>query len=564
MNKPSDSWDNLRDQILGLGQQSTRKSYYPALRRRIAELEAIEAELRESQEQLQLALGGAEMSMWDWDVGQGVVQFSNSWWEILGYDPQEVGLSMQAWADLLHPEDKDRAVADAIDHIKGLTPSINSEFRLRKKDGGWVWFSSKGKVLQRDERGHAVRACGTNLDVTPRKLAEQERAQLENQVQHAQKLESLGVLAGGIAHDFNNLLVAILGNADLATMELPPGSPLADYLGEIVTAAKRASELTNQMLAYSGKGRFVVENLDLNEAVGEMGRLLTVSIPKKVMLRYNLATALPAVEADAAQIRQVVMNLVTNAADAMADRSGVLTISTSLKKVDRSCLVDSYLNDNLPEGMYVALEVEDTGCGMDEATRRRLFDPFFTTKASGRGLGMAAVLGIVRGHRGTIQLKSTPGVGTTFTVLLPATEVVNGEALAEADPGQKAGEKMKSGVLVLLVDDEESVRNLTGLMLERLGFRVIKAGDGEEGLELFRRHSGEIGLVVLDLTMPRLDGRETFRLLRELDPHVRVVLSSGYSEQEAETHFNEQGLKGFVQKPYTFAHFSEVVKKALE
>ena len=564
MSKPSDSWDNLREQILGLGQQSTRKSYYPALRRRIAELENIEAELRESREQLELALGGAEMSMWDWDLVTGQVHFSDSWWGILGYESRSGSSSMEDWRDLLHPEDRDRAVGDALNHIKGLTPAINSEFRLRHQDGHWVWFHSKGKVLARDENGQALRACGTHLDITRRKEAEQESKRLESQVQHAQKLESLGVLAGGIAHDFNNLLVAILGNAELAAMELPPGSGQEEYLGEIVTAARRASELTNQMLAYSGKGRFVVKSLDLNQAVKEMGRLLEVSIPKKVMLRYNLATSLPLIEADATQIRQVVMNLVTNAADAMAETSGVLTLTTSLKDVDAACLTDSYLNDHLPGGLYVTLEVTDTGCGMDSATRQRLFDPFFTTKTKGRGLGMAAVLGIVRGHKGTIMVDSEPGRGSTFTVMIPASELLEGQDGAQ-DPAWAAGEQRKNeGLTVLVVDDEESVRNLTAIMLKRLGFQVLTAPDGQEGLAVFEAHRGEIGLVVLDLTMPRLDGKETFHQMRQLDPSVRVVLSSGYSECEAETHFGDKGLKGFVQKPYTLAEFSDVVLHALD
>jgi PAS domain S-box-containing protein len=283
-------------------------------------------DLKASEERLQLALRGAELAMWDWNIQTGKVHFDERWKAMLGYGPDELPSAFAVWVDRLHPDDADQAQAIVQDHLAGRTPDFTQEFRLRHRDGSWVWVLARGKVIERAPDGAPIRACGTHLDITAQKNAEAERRRLEAQIQHAQKLESLGILAGGIAHDFNNLLVSILGNADLALRDLPESSPLWTGLQEIRTAATRASELTNQMLAYSGKGRFVVESVDLDELVQEIGTLLDASIPKTVTLRYALAGDLPRIEVDATQIRQVVMNLVTNAADARG-AAGTITIS---------------------------------------------------------------------------------------------------------------------------------------------------------------------------------------------------------------------------------------------
>ena len=313
------------------------------------------------------------------------------------------------------------------------------------------------------------------------------------------------------------------------------------------------------MLAYSGKGRFVVETLNLNEVVMEMGRLLEVTIPKKVVLRYDLTEGLPCVDVDATQIRQVVMNLVTNGADAMTDQSGVITIASGLVEADRGYLAGSFLDEHLPDGYYVSLEVSDTGCGMDAETQSRLFEPFFTTKAAGRGLGMAAVLGIVRGHHGTVRVYSEEGRGSTFKILLPASKASESPEEDEASATAATGPRT-----ILVVDDEESVRLLAKRMLEKLGHEVALACDGMEALEEFERDPGRIDLVVLDMTMPRMDGQETFRRLRAENPEVRVVLSSGYNEQDATNRFAGKGLAGFIQKPYTLDELAAVVQQAME
>ncbi|HEY7372406.1 MAG TPA: PAS domain-containing protein [Polyangia bacterium] len=441
---------------------------------------------------------------------------------------------------------------------------------------GTRWFETyKSPVFAPD--GSIVGTTGVARDVTERKNAEQqalraeeERRKLELSVLQAQKLESLGVLAGGIAHDFNNLLTTILGNADLARMESSPDSPARGFLDDIVRASRRAADLCRQMLAYSGKGHFVIQPISLNELVSEMGELLSVSTSKKATLSHTFAADLPSVLADATQLRQIVMNLITNASEAVGDREGTITLRTGALSCDLDYFADA-IGDrerHLP-GQYVFLEVSDTGVGMDAETLARIFDPFFSTKFAGRGLGLAAVLGIVRGHKGALKVCSTPGKGTTFRVLLPAHG-------APAEPGEAKPGKARPGEarpgeardfhgegLVLIADDEAAVRALARNVLERAGFRVVTAVDGREALEVYQRLGREIQLVVLDMTMPHLDGEACFLALRELDPDAKIVMTSGYSEQEVMAHFVGKGLVGFVQKPYEAGAFLGKIRDIL-
>ncbi len=398
-------------------------------------------------------------------------------------------------------------------------------------------------------------------DITQRKRAEEERQKLEAKIQHAQKLESLAVLAGGIAHDFNNLLTSVMGNAELALLEMQPESPARPYVQDVVTAAERAAQLTRQMLAYSGKGRFAVESLDLSKLVEEMAHLLEVSISKKVVLKYDTAEGPLPIEADATQLRQVVMNLVTNAAEAIGDRSGSVAIRTGAMAADRDYLSRTYLDEDLPEGDYTYLEVADTGCGMDRSTLERIFDPFFTTKFTGRGLGLAAALGIVRGHKGAIRIDSQPGRGTIFRVLLPTSPTVLED---DRQPPAQAAEGWHGSGTILAVDDEESVRTFVQKVLEKHGFTVVTTKDGREALNVFRLRHDEIVAVVLDLTMPVMDAKETFRELSRLRRDVKVILTSGYNEQDATRQFGRHKLAGFVAKPFQPGKLIAVVRQVLE
>jgi CheY-like chemotaxis protein len=376
----------------------------------------------------------------------------------------------------------------------------------------------------------------------------------------SQKLESLGVLAGGIAHDFNNLLTSILGNADLASRELSPASPIRIYLEDIETVSRRAAELCRQMLAYSGKGRFVVQSLSLNDVVREMAHLLSVSISKKVVIKYSFFSEIPSVMADATQLRQVVMNLITNASDAIAEVSGVVTLSTGVMDCDEAYLEGAAgFSQAIPPGQYVFLEVSDTGCGIEPENISRIFDPFFTTKFTGRGLGLAAVMGIVRGHRGALRVYSEAGRGTTFKVLFPAHH----GPVTSVDTFETSTKAWKGHGVVLLADDEESIRSMGRRMLERMGYQVLVAADGRDAVQEFTKHREKIRLVVLDMTMPHLDGEACFRELRRIDPNVKVIMTSGYNEQEVISRFVGKGLAGFVQKPYGVSDLLPVVTRVL-
>ena len=396
-------------------------------------------------------------------------------------------------------------------------------------------------------------------DMTERRRMENERRALEQQVQQTQKLESLGVLAGGIAHDFNNLLMGVLGNADLALEEISPVSPVSSCLQDIVTAAKRAAELCRQMLAYSGRGRFVVEAINLNELIREMSHLLEVSISKKVVLKHNMANNLPLVDVDATQMRQVIMNLITNASEAIGERSGVISLTTGAMECDQAYLHDIFIDTELPDGDYIFIEVADTGEGMDQETLKKIFDPFYTTKFTGRGLGLAAVLGIIRGHKGAIKVYSETGRGSTFKILLPASE----QLVRDKGNGDADLQDWRSTGTILLVDDEETVLTVGKRVLEKNGYTVLTAQDGREGLAIYKEHVDDICCIILDLTMPQMDGEETFREMRRVRKDVCVILSSGFNEQEITQRFVGKGLAGFIQKPYRATDLLTKLKSTL-
>lgn len=382
-----------------------------------------------------------------------------------------------------------------------------------------------------------------------RQRAEKENQTFQAQMLHSQKLESLGILAGGIAHDFNNILVGILGNTGLAQMVLPPDSKANEFLEKIEQAAQRAADLANQMLAYSGRGQFVIETVNLAKLVDNMADFLRTSISKKANLRFRFSENLPPIRADATQIRQVVMNLVTNASDALGEESGTITVRVADKEADESDLDTTHTGTGLAPGHYLCLKVSDTGSGMGQNTRAKIFDPFFTTKLTGRGLGMAAVLGIVRGHKGSIKVESTPGYGSIFTVLLPTADQV-AEERYRAESGDAIQTMVPRGGKILVVDDEEVVREVARLSLESAGYEVITAPNGRDALAVFLREGNEIAAVVLDLTMPYMSGEEAFSELHRLKPDLRVVLTSGYNEQDVTSRFEGDGPSGFLKKPF--------------
>ena len=435
---------------------------------------------------------------------------------IYGYSAQEMigrNISLARPPDPLHETER------KMESLKRGESFHNFQAMRIRKDGRLIWISITASPI-RDRRRKVVAISSTARDITEIKA-------LEEQLRQAAKLESLGVLAGGLAHDFNNLLVGILGNASLVRDTLSPSSTVRPMLDSVIDASERAAVLTRQLLAYSGKGKFVIQPVDISELVRDLTKLVRASMPKSVGLRSRLAPGLPPVVADGAQLQQLIMNLVINAAEAIGDNPGLVTVTTGEQQiVDGETSGTTVGADPITPRRYVFFQVEDDGAGMDEATIARIFDPFFTTKFTGRGLGLSAALGIVRGHQGFIQVASSPGRGSTFKVLFPAAR----EKIAP-QPVHDVKDDLTGSGIILLVDDEELVRRVAVAMLAHLGYTILEAANGQEAIELFQRNLSNIVLVILDLSMPVMNGEECLRRLRSIKPDVPVLLSSGFSQR---------------------------------
>jgi PAS domain S-box-containing protein len=426
------------------------------------------------------------------------------------------------------------------------------ESRFLRKDGTEVEVEVSA-ALVRDKSGGPSHLQSVVRDITERKSA-------ASALQQAQKLESLGVMAGGIAHDFNNLLTGILGNAMLALEDLAQDDEVRAKVSEIERAALRASELTNEMLAYAGKAQVAVSPLDLNGLVREMSRFLETVLSKKTVMVYRFADDLPGVLGDSTQIRQVVMNLITNGSEALGDQGGTVSVETRIEEVDGATPLADHVGGTLVPGSYIALSVTDTGSGMDEATLARIFDPFFTTKFTGRGLGLAAAIGIVRSHGGALSVQSEPGSGTVFTVFLPST----GEPSVEPDADVGPSNAWRGSGTVLVVDDESGVREVLHGMLSLAGFTVIDVASGPEAIEVVKEKGDEIRLVLLDLSMREMNGDEVFHILQGIQPDLPVILLSGHAADDTAQRFSTIGLAGFVHKPFSWDDLMGAIQRVLE
>ncbi len=513
---------------------------------------------RRTEQTMRLAQETAQIGSFTRDLRSRHAEWSAQLFRLLGLEPNAIDpnlIESDPTRSYVHPDDRAHvreAWKRAI--ISGRTESVRH--RIRRADGEMRVFEANALVVF-DQNDEPERMVGTVRDITDGLRADEERVQLETQMQQAQKLESLGILAGGIAHDFNNLLVGILGNASLALLDLPTDSAVRHSVTEIEQAAQRAAELTRQLLAYAGKGRFVVEPTDCSQVVREMTALLRTAVSKNAQVSLTLTDDLPPVEADIAQLRQVIMNIMTNASDSLPENGGMIYVRTGHQVVDADYLATCVPGSDTMPGEFVFIEVRDEGRGMDDTTRLRIFDPFFTTKFTGRGLGLAATLGIVRGHKGAIRLYSELGKGTAVKLLFPA-----GVGTTAAPP-TPAPEVWHGTGEVLVVDDEPSVRAVSRALLRRRGFTVTEASGGREALAMVTADTARFRLVLLDLTMPDMGGDETFRELRKIAPLLKVVLMSGYNEQEVTRQFVGRGLAAFLQKPFRAEELDSAVRGVL-
>ena len=528
-----------------------------AIIRDITERKRVEETLLQREARLQSIFRAAPMGI-GLSVDHVLKDVNERLCKMVGYTREEL-LGSETRRFFSEKEDFEQVIRAEEEQIR-KRGKATIETRLVHKDGRLLDVLLAVTPLDADDWSAGL--TFTALDITDYKRSESERREMERRILETQKLESLGVLAGGIAHDFNNILTAVLGHAELALDALSPMAPARDSIQEIEHATRRAADLCRQMLAYSGRGKFVIETINLQLLVEEMMHLLKTSISKKAILNLNLKAGLPPFRGDPTQIRQVVMNLVVNASEAIGETPGMITITTGVERCTEKDLAHSHCEENPPPGNYVTLEVSDTGCGMNKSTLDRIFEPFFTTKFTGRGLGMSAVLGIMRGHGGALQVRSEMGKGTTFRLLFPAME---SDRMLETKPKEDERAAWNpAGKTVLLVDDEDAVRSLGKRMLERLGLTVLTAEDGRKALEVYARHADDIALVMLDLTMPKMNGEETFLELRRLNPNVQVVLTSGYTEMEITTRFADMGLAGFIQKPYALRSLTEGLSPILQ
>ncbi|HAA04611.1 MAG TPA: hypothetical protein DCE18_14795 [Syntrophobacteraceae bacterium] len=526
----------------------------------ITKHKSAEQELRESEERLKLALMGADLGMWDWNVVTGKVGFNSRWAEMLGYSPEEIEPHVRTWEMLIHSDDTSYVREVLNSHLAGETPHFETEHRFRTESGKCIWVLDKGKVTHRDGQGRPLRFVGTCLDITEAKQIQSERLSMEHQKQQVWRAESLSRMAGGITHHFNNLLGAVMGNLELALGDLPQEADARLRVAEAMKASHRAAEISQLMLAYLGQTSVKQEPLNLAEATREALPLLLSSIPKHVRLKTRFPSQGPTILADGVHLKQILTNLVSNSAEAIGEQAGEIVVEIGVTAASDMRASRFFPLDWEPHGArYACVSVADTGCGLDAATMERIFDPFFSTKFTGRGLGLAVVLGLVRAHGGAVAVASQPGAGATFRVYFPESEQ---DAQVPARESVPISAALEGEGLVLLVDDEPMIRTMASALLARLGYGVIDARDGLDAVEKFRIRKDDFLLVILDLTMPLMDGWETLAALRAVRSDIPVVLSSGYDEAQVMRGHHSEQPQAFLRKPYGMKDLTAALRAA--
>jgi len=515
--------------------------------------------LRKSEEHFRSIVDGLQDVYYRTDM-DGIIQLVSPSVRSLGYDAEEV-IGTNILRFYVDEQGRDKFIQALAATPKGKI--YNYHLESLNKDGTKRWISTNSQFVY-DDDGNVAGIEGTLRDFT-------ESKQNQEKLQHTDRLESLGVLAGGIAHNFNNILSGMIGNASIARLDLPDDSPVVPFLDSIEDAGMDAADLCSQMLAYAGKVQYFLGAVNLNELVNSIAKLIRVSLNKKTELTFALAENLPVIEADSAQMQQLVFNLISNASESFVDedghqvKSGEVRVSTGVMDVDAEYLKRALESEYLEPGSYVYFEVLDTGCGMSQNVMEKIFEPFFTTKFVGRGLGMSVIRGIVKSHHGLMVIGSEEGKGTIIRVCFPVSKQV--KKVSESKEISNRQETMKPQALcgkqgkgtILIVDDEDVVRDTSKMLVESLGYQTLTANDGQHGIDVFKQHQDEIVMVLLDLTMPRMNGADCFDALRAINPDIRVIISSGYAENEAIEQLSDATGVAFIQKPYSRARLAQIL-----
>lgn len=508
-----------------------------------------ERQLRASEERHRLVVAATRDPIWEIDITTGAVWWNDAYDRLFGIHPEETTESWDWWTSRIRESER-QSVSESLRNTLADSKAEHwaADYHFRGRSGDELFIQDRA-IISRDRNGKALRIVGTMRDQTRTVREMQERQRLLAEVQEAQRLESLGVLAGGIAHDFNNLLTVMLCNISLLQMKADQDSEESEILGEIEGAVDNASDICQQILSYAGKGHFVVKPTCVNQLVREISKLLQVSV-KNAELELDLGSDLHPVMCDEAQITQLVMNLAINAAESVGEESGKVLIRLSKVPADSKDLAACQIKSASMQDSFTCIEVSDSGGGMNEATLARIFDPFFTTKSTGRGLGLAAVRGIVRRHNGGLLASGKIGEGSKFQIFLPTTDspVVDSPRRKEQPPESSDS---ASNNWVLVVDDEEQVRLTAKRVLDSHGFRTQLAADGEQALSLMKLNPRSYSLVLLNLTMPGMDGRETLQKIKAVNANTPVVMTSGYSEQECLAKLEGLNFDGYVRKPFS-------------
>jgi PAS domain S-box-containing protein len=536
--------------------RSDAESYIQCFHRDITERKRVEEALKESEFFFKESQRSASIGSYKFDFNSGYWESSEVLDNIFGID-RNYNRTAQGWLDIVHPDDREKMDRYLREEVISRRMPFSKEYRIiRNIDGETRWVKGLGKITQ-DHNSNTSSLIGTIHDITERKETDEERRRLEQQFQHAQKLESLGVLAGGIAHDFNNILTVILGQCFMARQDTDPDKSYKQHFQQIETAANRAADLCRQMLTYAGRTEFEQTSLSMKQLVDDAVKMLQSAIKKNVTIELDLKRDVPKIKGDIGQIQQIVMNLIINAVEAIGDDNGTVKVvlSKTVYKADKK-ETDTF-GTVIRAGTYACLEVSDTGIGMDAETQRRIFEPFYTTKFTGRGLGMSAISGIVKSHDAALKLTSTPGVGTTFRVYFHATEA---DDEVENAPAESTQSKQAGGT-ILLVDDEQMLLNMGEVLLGMLGFSVITAENGREAVEIYRERGAEIDVILLDLIMPVMGGIEAYHELRKISSAIPIVICSGYSIESVIGTIADDEHAGFMNKPYKPDSLRDVILK---